>query len=291
MNNTTVVNNNTYTNLMARENLLCAVWAVNLLRNESLAHFAALKHRTKLEDHEIDDWQRAADRMYIPYDELLGIHPQDDSFLDRKVWDLENTPPDKFPLLLHYHPLVIYRHQVLKQADVVLALFLLSNQFSKEQMARDFDYYDPLTTGDSSLSACIQSIVAADIGYEDKALEYLRYALLMDLADVGGNVKDGCHIASMGGTWMAMTYGLAGMRDHGGQISFDPKIPVENLRFHLTIRGQKLIVSINGDWMTYLLREGSGLSIWHRGKELRLKEGVPVTEKLSALDIAELNYG
>ena len=144
--------------------------------------------------------------MYIPYDKSLGINPQDDNFLDREVWDIKGTSRDRFPLLLNYHPLVIYRHQVLKQADVVLAMFLLGKDFSKEQKKHNFDYYDPLTTGDSSLSACIQAIIAAEIGNMEQAIKYARYAVLMDLADVGGNVKDGCHIASMGGTWMVAVY-------------------------------------------------------------------------------------
>jgi trehalose/maltose hydrolase-like predicted phosphorylase len=124
--------------------------------------------------------------MYVPFDAERGIHPQDDSFLEKDVWDFAATPIDRYPLLLHYHPLVIYRHQVIKQADVVLAMFLLGDEFPIEQKRRNFDYYDPLTTGDSSLSACVQSIMAAEIGYEALAEEYFQYALLMDLADVNG---------------------------------------------------------------------------------------------------------
>jgi alpha,alpha-trehalose phosphorylase len=219
---TTVVNNNTYTNLMAQENLKFASDAVERLREDSPDHYKALVHRTALTAGEPADWRRAAERMYIPFDQRLSIHPQDDDFLDLKKWDFANIPPDKYPLLLYFHPLVIYRHQVIKQADVVLAMFLLGHEFSAEQKKQNFDYYDQLTTGDSSLSACIQSIVAFEIGYDDLALRYLFNALLMDLADVGGNVKDGCHIASMGGTWMGVVYGLAGLRDYGGRLSFDP---------------------------------------------------------------------
>jgi trehalose/maltose hydrolase-like predicted phosphorylase len=167
----------------------------------------------------------AADAMYIPYDAERGIHPQDANFLEKEVWDFAGTPKDRYPLLLHYHPLVIYRHQVIKQADVVLAMVLLSDEFSLEQKRRNFEYYDPLTTGDSSLSACVQAILASEIGYEDKALEYFQYAVLMDLADVAGNVVDGAHIASTGGVWMALTYGFGGMRDHHGRLSFDPRLP------------------------------------------------------------------
>jgi alpha,alpha-trehalose phosphorylase len=273
---TTVVNNNTYTNLMARENLRSAADAVDQLREASPDHYRALVLRTGFEPGEAADWRRAADRMYVPLDARLGIHPQDDDFLDLKKWDFANTPPDRYPLLLYYHPLVIYRHQVIKQADVVLAMFLLGHEFSPEQKKRNFDYYDQLTTGDSSLSACIQGIVASEIGYDELALRYLINALLMDLADVGGNVKDGCHIASMGGTWMGVVYGLAGLRDYGGRLSFHPNKQVRDLRFHLTVRGQLLAIEIKTDGVTYNLEQGDGLTVYHRGERLELRPGEPV---------------
>jgi alpha,alpha-trehalose phosphorylase len=167
---------------------------------------------------------------------------------------------------------------VIKQADMVLAMFMLGNEFTLEQKKRNFDYYDPLTTGDSSLSACIQAIVAAEIGYDDAAIKYLRYSVLMDLADVGGNVRDGVHIASIGGTWMAMVYGLAGMRDYGGRISFAPRKFVQKLKFPLTIRGQRLEVDIDNGSVTYVLREGAGLVIRHFDEEVKLVEGKGVTK-------------
>ena len=142
-------------------------------------------------------------------------------------------------MLLFYHPLNIYRHQVIKQADVLLAMFLLGDDFSVEAKKRNFEFYDPLTTGDSSLSSSIEAIIALEIGEYDKAVEYGRAALLMDLGDVGGNVKDGCHIASMGGTWMTLVYGFGGLRDYGGGLSFRPQPPPqESLNFRLTWRGQ-----------------------------------------------------
>lgn len=277
----TVVNNNTYTNLMARANLHAAAAVVNELQELQPEHFQMLVHRTQLVQHEVDDWQRAADHMFVPFDQRLGIHPQDDSFLDRKIWDFHQTPADHYPLLLYYHPLVIYRHQVLKQADIVLAMFLLSHEFTAEQKRRNFEYYDPLTTGDSSLSACIQSIVAAEIGDDAAALQYLEYALLMDLANVGGNVKDGCRIASMGGTWMAVVYGLAGMRDHDGRLVFNPRPLASKLRFALTYRGQRLEVDIREGQATYTLTQGDGLTIWHRSDPIELTPGKPVHRTLS----------
>jgi len=277
----TVVNNNAFTNLMARENFRAAAQTLDWIRVNKPDRFAALAHDIHVTLSEIEDWQRAADRMYLPYDEARGIHLQDDQFLGRKPWDFANTPADKYPLLLHYHPLVIYRHNVIKQADIVLAMVLLGHEFSIEQKRRNFDYYDPLTTGDSSLSVSIQGILAMELGYTEKAIEYVRYALWMDLADVHANVEQGCHIASMGGTWMAIVYGVAGMREHNGRVTFDPRLGsvIEGLRFNLTVQGRRLAVDIEGrkGQVTYLLREGAPLTIGHLEEEVALEPGTPVS--------------
>jgi alpha,alpha-trehalose phosphorylase len=274
----TVVDNNTFTNLMARENLRYAAATVESLLKEHPERFVALVDKTGLDISEVEEWKRAAASMYVPFEEKMGIHPQDDSFLDKEVWDFESTPADKYPLLLYHHPLVIYRRAVIKQADIVLAMFLLGEEFSPQQKKRNFDYYDPLTTGDSSLSACIQTILASEIGYTEQALEYLRYAVLMDLADVAGNVQDGIHIASIGGTWMAVVYGFAGMRHYDGQVSFNPRpLPggMTRVRFPLTIRDQMLEVNLDRESVTYSLREGDGLVFRYGDEEIRLSPDVP----------------
>ncbi|MGH8565246.1 MAG: glycoside hydrolase family 65 protein [Gammaproteobacteria bacterium] len=274
----TVVNNNAYTNLMARENLRYAAQTIESLHATTPEVYNALVHKTALEPSEVEAWTRAAESMYVPYDDKLKIIPQDDNFLDREPWDFQNTPPDHYPLLLFYHPLNIYRKQVIKQADVVLAMFLLGNEFSLEAKQRNFEFYDPLTTGDSSLSSCIEAIIAAQIGEMDKAIRYGMAALLMDLADVGGNVKDGCHIASMGGTWMMLTYGFGGMRDDDGTLSFRPRRAPEDhaiLRFPLTYRGQRLEVEIGLETVTYALREGACLVIRHETEDIQLTSAQP----------------
>ena len=274
-----VVNNNAYTNLMARENLRYAAQTVEALRATAPDVYNALVHKAALEPSEVEAWTRAAESMYVPYDEKLKIIPQDDDFLDREPWDFRKTPSDHYPLLLFYHPLNIYRRQVIKQADVVLAMFLLGNAFSPEAKQRNFEFYDPLTTGDSSLSSCIEAIIAAQIGDLDKAFRYGMAALLMDLADVGGNVKDGCHIASMGGTWMMLTYGFGGMRDDDGTLSFWPRrAPEENaiLRFPLTYRAQMLEVEIGPETVQYSLREGERLVIHHEKEEIQLTRENPL---------------
>jgi alpha,alpha-trehalose phosphorylase len=279
---TTVVNNNTYTNLMARENLRYAAETVEQLRATRPEVYDALLHKTGLEASEIEDWRRAAQLMFVPYDEATGIYPQDDAFLDRERWDFEHTPADKYPLLLNYHPLNIYRHQVIKQTDVILAMFLLGHEFTLEEKRRNFLFYDPLTTGDSSLSSCVEAIVATEIGEHDKAIEHAMAALLMDLADVSGNVHDGCHIASMGGTWMMWVYGFAGMRDYDGMLSFRPHRapePQATIRFPLTYRGQLLEVEIGIESTNYTLREGERITIRHQDEPIELTRAQPRVER------------
>jgi alpha,alpha-trehalose phosphorylase len=276
------VNNNAYTNLMARENLRYAAQTVEALRSTTPDVYKALAYKTALAPSEVEAWTRAAESMYVPYDEKLKIIPQDDDFLDREPWDFRNTPRDHYPLLLFYHPLNIYRKQVIKQADVVLAMFLLGNAFSPEAKQRNFEFYDPLTTGDSSLSSCIEAIIAAQIGDMEKAFRYGMAALLMDLADVGGNVKDGCHIASMGGTWMMLAYGFGGMREEDGALSFWPRrAPGDNaiLRFPLMYQGQMLEVEIALDTVTYALREGECLVIHHETEAIQLTRQHPLAKR------------
>jgi alpha,alpha-trehalose phosphorylase len=236
-------------------NLRFAADAVDRMRHEQPERFADLAARLHLDLHECAEWRVAGDAVFIPYDMDLGITPQDHDFLSKEPWDFVHTPPSKYPLLLHFHPLVIYRYQVLKQADVVLADFLLGNEFSPELKRANFEYYDPITTGDSSLSACVQSIMAAEIGLDEAALQHFQHALFMDLADLAGNTTDGVHMASAGGVWMALVFGFAGLRDHGGVVRLDPKLPEswDHLRFRLNVRGRWLSISIERDSISVLL--------------------------------------
>jgi len=275
----TVVDNNTYTNLMARENLRYAAQTVDELRRTRPDVYAHLAHETGLAAGETEEWMRAADNMFIPYDEASGIFPQDDGFMDKERLELNSIPPDRFPLLLFYHPLVIYRHQVIKQADIILAMFLLPKEFTLEAKRRNFHYYDPLTTGDSSLSSCIQAIIANEISEGTKSIAYARASLLMDLADVGGNVKDGCHIAAMGGSWMIFAYGYAGMHDYDGVLTFRPRrVPEETarMRLRLSYHNQLFEVEISTQEAKYTLIQGSELVLRHEDEPLRLTPESPM---------------
>lgn len=171
---TCLVNNNYYTNVMAKHNLKWAAKSCEILKSHDASALGALYSRLGVSPQEIEDWKNAADTMLLPYDEKLGINPQDDTFLRKAVWDFENTPEEKYPLLLHYHPLTLYRYQVCKQADTVLAHFLLEDEQSMETIRRSYDYYEDITTHDSSLSSCIFSIMASKIGYSDKLQLFQR---------------------------------------------------------------------------------------------------------------------
>ena len=204
------------------------------------------------------------------------------AFHEREVWDLPKTPANKKPLLLHFHPLVIYRFQVLKQADVVLALFLQGEQFTDEEKRADFEYYDPITTGDSSLSGVVQSIIAAEVGYHDLALRYFHDGLFVDLADLRQNTSEGVHVAAAGGIWSALAYGFGGMRDHGGEITFDPRLPESwaALTFRITIRDTRLRVTLRADSLDLAVEVGSTLTVGVRGKEIIVTHASPVTVPL-----------
>lgn len=280
---TTVVNDNLFTNVMARYNLRFAARIVDEMARDDPDAYSALVERTGLDDGEREAWDRAAAAIHIPYSDTLGIHPQDAFFLEREVWDLEGTPADMRPLLLHYHPLVIYRFQVLKQADVVLALFLQGNHFTAEEKLADFDYYDPLTTGDSTLSAVVQSIMAAEVGYQDLAREYFEHALFVDLADLHQNSADGVHVASAGGVWTTLVSGFGGMRDHDGRLSFDPRLPADwpELSYALRWHDSSLQVTLTADALRVEVRSGGPVDFTVRGAEHRAAAGEPAIVALA----------
>jgi alpha,alpha-trehalose phosphorylase len=279
---TTVVNDNLFTNVMARFNLRYAAESVRIVADQFPEAYSRMVDRVQFDEAEIGEWERAAEAMVIPFSDSFGIHPQDVHFLDREVWDVANTPPDKLPLLLHFHPLVIYRFQVLKQADVVLALFLLSDEFSDEMKRADFDYYDPLTTGDSTLSAVVQSIIAAEIGYRDLALEYFHHALFVDLHDLHNNASDGVHVASTGGVWSSLVYGFGGMRDAGGHLTFDPRLPADwpELRFRIQWHGTRLQVRVRQDAFVVEVLDGVSAEFEVRGQRYVAEMGTTLTVPL-----------
>ena len=269
-----IADNNVYTNLMAQRNLRAAADAVA----RHPRHAAALG----ADFEEAAAWRDAARDMVIPWDDALGVHPQSEGFTSHQVWDFERTAPDQYPLLLHFPYFDLYRKQVVKQADLVLALHVRGDAFTDEEKARDFAYYEALTVRDSSLSACTQAVVAAEVGHLELAYDYFGEAALIDLHDLEQNTRDGLHIASLAGAWIAAVAGFGGMRDHGGALSFAPRLPPgsSGSPSGSVLRGRRLKVEATKTHATYTLLDGAPLAIAHHGKTITISTDEPVAEAL-----------
>jgi alpha,alpha-trehalose phosphorylase len=178
----------------------------------------------------------------------------------------------------------LYRKQVIKQADLVLAMHLCGEAFTADQKARNFDYYEPLTVRDSSLSACTQAVMAAEVGHLDLAFDYLGEAAMMDLRDLENNTRDGLHIASLAGTWIALVSGFGGLRHRDHMVSFAPRLPegLTRLAFTLLLRGRRLRVEITRSRARYILAEGEPLEILHHGRAVNLLPGKPQVRAVPA---------
>jgi alpha,alpha-trehalose phosphorylase len=259
-----VKDNNIYTNLMAQRNLASAADLATKLPD--------VAEKLGVTTEEAASWRDAAASMYIPFDDRLNVHPQHQGFTDYARWDFKNTPEDHYPLLLHYPYFQLYRKQVVKQADLVLAMYMRPDAFTPEEKARNFAYYEPLTVRDSSLSACTQAVIAAEVGQLDLAHDYLAEAALMDLRDVEHNTSDGVHMASLAGAWIALVAGFGGMRAGAGSLAFNPHLPggIAELRFRLRYRGRRLRVTITSGHAKYELLDGEPLPVMHHGKEFEL---------------------
>jgi alpha,alpha-trehalose phosphorylase len=268
-----LADNNVYSNLMAQLNLRAAADAVARHPRHAAALGADLE--------EAATWRDAARDMVIPWDEDLGVHPQAEGFTKHERWDFAHTQPDQYPLLLHFPYFELYRKQVVKQADLVLALHVRGDAFTEEEKARDFAYYEGLTVRDSSLSACTQAIVAAEVGHLELAYDYFGESALVDLHDLAGTTDDGVHIASMAGAWMAAVAGFGGMRDHNGSLTFAPRLParLNRLSFRVLFRGRRLRVEVTKETATYMLAEGEPLEIAHHGEAITVAQDAPVTRE------------
>ncbi|MDQ0414101.1 glycoside hydrolase family 65 protein [Mesobacillus stamsii] len=272
---TCIINNNYYTNVMAKYNLQWAAKMYKMMLDKEPEQLAQLADRLKLSTAEVSSWEKAGQNIYLPYDKELKINPQDDSFLKKAVWDFDHTPKDHYPLLLHYHPLTLYRYQVCKQADTVLAHFLLEEEQDFETIKNSFSYYERITTHDSSLSSCIFSIMAAKIGDYKKAYEYFIETARLDLDNTHGNTKDGLHMANMGGTWMSIVYGFAGLRLKENGIVLNPSIP-ENWSqygFKVKYKGMRLDILISQAGVKLELVAGEELTLYLNGEKITLRSG------------------
>jgi alpha,alpha-trehalose phosphorylase len=263
-------NNNVYTNLMAARNLRLA--AEVSVRHPDVAG------QLGVDEEEMASWRDAASAMIVPYDEDLRVHAQAEGFTRHRHWDFAHTPPEKYPLLLHYPYYELYRSQVVKQSDLALAMYLCGENWEDpEQKARDFSYYESITVRDSSLSANTQAVVAAEVGDVELAYEYLIETAMVDLRDLGHNTADGLHLASLAGSWIATVAGFGGLRDTGELLAFAPRLPdhLTRLEFRLAYQGRQLRVEVRHEGAVYHLLEGDPMTIRHHGDEVDLEKERP----------------
>jgi alpha,alpha-trehalose phosphorylase len=264
-----IADNNLYTNLMAQQNLRTAA--------EAVARYPNRARELGVDSEEAAAWRDAAEAMFIPYDEALGVHEQAEGFVTHQVWDFEATAPDQYPLLLHFPYFDLYRKQVVKQADLVLAMQLRADAFTDDEKVRNFAYYERVTVRDSSLSANTQAVIAAETGHLSLAYDYLSETALMDLDDVNHNTREGLHLAALAGTWIALVNGFGGMRNRDGALSFAPRLPngLTRLAFTICFRDRQVRVDATSTAATYSLLAGEAVEISHYGESLTVSKGEP----------------
>lgn len=271
---TCLVNNNYYTNVLAAYNLKWAYKSFEILKNEGKER--GVEKKTGITKKELSEFVKAAAAMYLPYDDELGINPQDDSFLQKEMWEVSGIKEEEKPLLLHYHPMYLYRYQICKQADTVLAHFILEDAQDIETIRNSFAYYEKITTHDSSLSTCIFSIVAAKLGMLDKAYAYLGESAKLDLFNTHKNTADGIHTANMGGTYMAVVYGFGGLRIKVDGLYLEPRLPKEwkGLRFSFLYEDAQIEVNVTAEKCVITLLRGQQKELYVYGKKALLTDSL-----------------
>ncbi|MFW6306943.1 MAG: glycoside hydrolase family 65 protein [Bacillota bacterium] len=271
------VSNNCYTNYMAKFNIEYTLDCVRMLKEENMDRYQELAQKINLKDFELARWQQIAEDIYLPYDEEYSIHPQDDSFLYKDEIDLDSLDDDNFPLVANWHPLTIWRFQVIKQADVILLMFLLGNKFSLEEKKANYDFYEPRTTHDSSLSPAIYSIVAVEVGYYEEAYNYFLQTIRLDLDDYNENTWKGLHLAAMGSSWLALVQGFAGMRVYENKLHFLPYIPDDwdSYQFKIKYRGAQIKICVKKEEVKYSLLNGENIEFIHNGQKCKLSKDSP----------------
>lgn len=279
---TCLVDNNYYTNRSAQANLMAASDMAEELKSKGYTDFM---RRLDLSEEELRIFRETAQAVYLPYDDELEIDAQDDGFLKLPVWDLAATPREQFPLLLHYHPSKLYRYQVLKQPDTTLAHFLYEEVPDSDKVNRSRLYYEKLTSHDSSLSPCIYGTMSALAGEMEKAKEYFDLTRDIDLKNRQGNTADGLHLGNLGGIWLFMVQGYAGLRLREGMLTFSPNLPPEwkKLRFPLRYRGARLLVEMRQGGALIELRGNQRFELQIYGRKITLQPGTNFVPRFQAV--------
>ena len=259
------VNNNWYTNILAK-------WCLNYANEIADKVDADKTAELGLTSEERAKWHEIADNMYLPEDKELGIFVQHDTFLDKDLTPVKDLPQDQLPLNQHWSWDHILRSPYIKQADVLQGIYYFVERFTQEQKERNFDFYEPLTVHESSLSPSIHAILAADLHKEDKAFEMYSRTARLDLDNYNNDTNDGLHITSMTGSWLAIVQGFAGMRVIDDELQFAPFLPKEwtGYKFRINFRGRLLSISVSQEGTQIDLLKGDDLTIKLNGKDLKL---------------------
>jgi maltose phosphorylase len=277
------VNNNWYTSKMAWWTMNYTLEAFKHVKNTDPKAYKDILDRTGFDfNEETEAWKDILDKLYFPYNEEMGVFMQQDGYMDKEQMMASELDPAQRPINQHWSWDRILRSCFIKQADVLQGIYVFEDEYDTETIRRNFDFYEPRTVHESSLSPCVHSILASRIRKVDKAYEmYLRTSRL-DLDDYNNEVAEGLHITSMGGTWMSVVYGFGGMKIRDGLLSFDPRLPEkwEGLCFKILYRGRTLNVDIHKEKVSIENLEGDALDLYLAGSKTHLKASGSVVAEI-----------
>jgi len=276
----TFINNNCYTNTMAKKVFELTLDAVEKMKKDLPEKFFALAKKISLASDELDNWRQIAQKMIIPQDEETGVFEQHEGFFKLPHIDIHAIPQEDIPLMTNWSMPRIYRYDMVKQPDVLLLLFLLNGEYSDETKKANYEYYTPRCIHESSLSPSIHSILAAELGKYEEAQSFSTYSARLDLDDYNRNVHQGLHTTSMAGAWLNMVYGFGGMRSGGDTLTFKPSIPKKwkSFSFRILYKGYVLSVKVDKNNISLSVDKDKPLTVEVFGKNVDVnKKGISIT--------------
>ena len=267
------VNNNWYSNYLGAWTLRFTLEAIDYVKKSNSRRYQEISGKTNFkEKSEMERWNHIVTNMYFPYDEKRKIILQQDGFLDKELIHVKDLRPEDRPLNQKWSWDRILRSCFIKQADVLQGIYLFEDDFDLETLRRNFDFYEPMTVHESSLSPCVHVILASKLGYKEQAYNFYLRTARLDLDDYNNDTEDGCHITSMAGTWMSVVKGFGGMRLKDGKLHFTPYTPDQwkSYSFRLEFRGRVIKVRISKEKTETTLVSGEPLEIVMNGKQVLL---------------------
>jgi maltose phosphorylase len=273
------VNNNFYTNYIAKWCIDYAIEQIQKVKQEYASDYTRIMSKVNLDDAEILHWKKVADHMYFPYSEEHGVYLQQDGFLDKELVKVHDLDKSQRPINQKWSWDRILRSPYIKQADTLQGFYFFEDHFTKEQLEKHFDFYEPFTVHESSLSPCVHSIQAAVLGRMEQAYTFYLRTSRLDLDDYNKEVEEGLHITSMAGTWMSIVEGFGGMRVKDNTLHFEPRIPKEwnGYSFKINFRNQILKVAVHQNETKFTLEGDSPITVFVNGKAVSVEPNSLVT--------------